>query len=106
MAKKTLEDLLANKGLEVCGWRKVPVASDVLGEQAAGMEPLIEQIFINAPADMSDADFNRLLFVARRKTEMAIEPNDPTFYIASLHSQLMSYKAWSCRESCRNFTWT
>ncbi len=41
---------------------------------------------------MSDADFNRLLFVARRKTEMAIEPNDPTFYIASLHSQLMSYK--------------
>ncbi len=92
LAKKTLEDLLANKGLEVCGWRKVPVASDVLGEQAASMEPLIEQIFINAPANMSDADFNRLLFVARRKTEMAIEPNDPTFYIASLHSQLMSYK--------------
>ncbi|KUJ73852.1 glutamate synthase large subunit [Thiomicrospira sp. XS5] len=92
LAKKTLEELLTNKGLEVCGWRKVPVASHVLGEQAAGMEPLIEQIFINAPADMSDADFNRLLFVARRKTEMVIEPNDPTFYIASLHSQLVSYK--------------
>lgn len=91
-ARTTLEKALETKGLSVAGWRKVPVASEVLGAQAAGMEPLIEQIYINAPAQMSDADFNRALFVARRKTEMVIEPNDETFYIASLHSQLISYK--------------
>ncbi|MGC9385726.1 MAG: glutamate synthase large subunit [Hydrogenovibrio sp.] len=91
-AKSTLEQFLNNKGLDVAGWRTVPVASDVLGAQAAGMEPRIEQIFVNAPADMTDADFNRLLFVARRKAEMALEADDSTFYIASLHSQLMSYK--------------
>ncbi|MPQ76275.1 glutamate synthase large subunit [Hydrogenovibrio sp. JE_KL2] len=91
-ARATLESLLKEKGLDVLGWRKVPVNSSVLGEQAAGMEPVIEQIFINAPSDMSEADFNRALFVARRKAEMAIEANDATFYIASLNSQLLSYK--------------
>ncbi len=91
-ARKVLEDKLTNKGLIIAGWRTVPVDSDVLGEQAAGMEPLIEQVFVNAPADMSEADFNRLLFTARRKTEMEIEPVDHVFYIASLNSQLLSYK--------------
>ncbi len=92
IARKTLEQFLTNKGLEVLGWREVPVDSDILGEQAASMEPQIEQIFVNAPAGMSEAEFNRLLFVARRKTEMAIEPEDKDFYIASLNSQLLSYK--------------
>jgi len=56
------------------------------------MEPVIEQIFVNAPEGMAEADFNRLLFTARRKTEIEIEPSDDTFYIASLNSQLLSYK--------------
>uniref|UniRef100_Q31E76 Glutamate synthase [NADPH] large chain n=1 Tax=Hydrogenovibrio crunogenus (strain DSM 25203 / XCL-2) TaxID=317025 RepID=Q31E76_HYDCU len=91
-ARAELEKALESKGLSIAGWRKVPVASEVLGAQAAGMEPLIEQVYINAPVEMSDGEFNRALFVARRKTEMAVEPNDETFYIASLHSQLISYK--------------
>ncbi|MEA1989460.1 MAG: glutamate synthase large subunit [Pseudomonadota bacterium] len=91
-ARNFLEERLTSKGLIVAGWRKVPVRSEVLGAQAAGMEPVIEQVFVNAPADMSEAEFNRLLFTARRKTEMEIEPNDDTFYIASLNSQLLAYK--------------
>ncbi|WP_319558407.1 glutamate synthase large subunit [Thiomicrorhabdus sp.] len=92
LARTTLESHLAGKGLQIAGWREVPVRSDVLGEQAAGMEPKIEQVFVNAPAGMDEAQFNRLLFTARRKTEMDIEPEDKTFYIASLHSQLLAYK--------------
>lgn len=92
LAKTTLENELTQRGLVVAGWRKVPVKSEVLGVQAASMEPVIEQIFVNPTEDMDEASFNRLLFSARRKTEMAIEPNDKTFYIASLNSQLLSYK--------------
>ena len=91
-ARSFLETTLINKGLSVAGWRKVPVRSEVLGAQAAGMEPVIEQIFVNAPADIDEAQFNRLLFTARRKTEMEIEPNDDTFYVASLNTQLLAYK--------------
>lgn len=91
-ARRTLETELTARGLSVAGWRKVPVKSDVLGEQAASMEPLIEQVYVNPPAQITEAEFNRLLFSARRKTEMAIEPNDKTFYVASLNTQLLSYK--------------
>ncbi len=91
-AMQTLEANITAKGLQVAGWRKVPVRSDVLGEQAASMEPDIRQIFVNAPDGMDEDTFNRALFVARRQTEMAIEPNDKDFYIASLHSQLVAYK--------------
>lgn len=92
LAKSTLTAELAQRGLSVSTWRTVPVKSDVLGEQASSMEPVIEQVFINASEGLDEASFNRLLFSARRKTEMAIEPNDKTFYIASLNSQLLSYK--------------
>ena len=91
-AKAVLETQLSQRGLISVGWRKVPVNSDVLGEQAASMEPVIEQLFVNAPDGMSEAEFNRLLFSARRKTEIEIEPNDKVFYVASLNSQLLSYK--------------
>lgn len=91
-ARNTLENELTQRGLMIAGWREVPVKSAVLGAQAASMEPKIEQIFVNAPTDMPEAEFNRLLFSARRKTEMHIEPQDDTFYIASLNSQLLSYK--------------
>lgn len=91
-ARDTLVAELIQRGLNVLGWRKVPVNSSVLGAQAASMEPVIEQIYVNAPIEMNEAQFNRLLFSARRKTEMAIEPQDKTFYVASLNSQLLAYK--------------
>ncbi|MCH9741814.1 MAG: glutamate synthase large subunit [Proteobacteria bacterium] len=83
---------LANNGVTVAGWRKVPVNSTCLGEQAAGMEPDIAQVFVNAAPTMSEADFNRALFIARRQAEMAVEANDDVFYIPSMHSQLIAYK--------------
>ncbi len=87
-----IEGALSAKGVSVAGWRKVPVNSDCLGAQAAGMEPVIMQVYINAPAAMTEGDFNRALFIARRQAEMAVEANDADFYIPSMHSQLMAYK--------------
>ncbi len=87
-----VENSLTAKGVSVAGWRKVPVNSDCLGAQAAGMEPVIMQVYINAPAGMSEGDFNRALFIARRQAEMAVEAHDADFYIPSMHSQLMAYK--------------
>ena len=87
-----VENALSAKGVSVAGWRKVPVNSACLGAQAAGMEPVIMQVYINAPEGMSEGDFNRALFIARRQAEMAVEANDADFYIPSMHSQLMAYK--------------
>ncbi len=91
-ARTTLEAEICQRGLIIAGWRKVPVNSSVLGAQAASMEPVIEQLYVNAPDGMDEAGFNRLLFSARRKAEIALEANDGTFYVASLNSQLLAYK--------------
>lgn len=91
-ARNLLESELQKEGLEVVGWREVPVNPDACGEDAALSRPQIEQIFVNLPEDMSVEAFNRHLFVARRRTENTLESLDPVFYIPSLSSHVISYK--------------
>ena len=92
LTRTTLEKELKQEGLEVPGWREVPVNPNACGEDAALSRPMIEQIFVNAPSGMSEDDFNRHLFVARRRTENTLEENDSVFYIPSLSSHVISYK--------------
>ncbi len=91
-AKEIMEEQLANEGLRIEGWREVPVNPDACGEDAAATRPMIEQVFINKPAEMSVEDFNRHLFMARRRSENLIHDNDPVFYVPSLSSHVISYK--------------
>jgi glutamate synthase (NADPH/NADH) large chain len=91
-ARKTLSSELEREGLAVAGWRKVPVDPTACGEEALKTLPDIEQIFVNCPAALSEADFERHLYLARRRTEKAVEIDDDTFYIASLSSRVISYK--------------
>ncbi|MGD8999210.1 MAG: glutamate synthase large subunit [Granulosicoccaceae bacterium] len=91
-ARQILEKELRAEGLEVAGWRVVPTNPDACGEEALKTLPQIEQIFVNAPPGMDDTAFARHLYIARRRTEKAIEPNDPMFYIPSLSAKVISYK--------------
>ena len=79
-------------GLEVAGWREVPVHPEVCGELALKSLPRIEQVFVNAPGSMARGAFNRALFLARRRAENRFAEIDPTAYIASLSSVTISYK--------------
>ncbi|WP_455203942.1 glutamate synthase large subunit, partial [Kaarinaea lacus] len=91
-AKQQLETELSNKGLQVCGWRQVPTDASACGEEALKSLPVIEQIFVNAPDGMSEDDFERQLYIARRHTEKAIASEDKTFYIPTLSARVISYK--------------
>lgn len=91
-AKATLETALRERGLEVIGWRTPPTETASLGEHALASLPQIEQVFVGAPDDMITAEFNRHLFVARRRTER-IHADDPTLYIPSLTADVVLYKA-------------
>ncbi|MBA3581192.1 MAG: glutamate synthase large subunit [Gammaproteobacteria bacterium] len=91
-AKQFLNQALSERGLDVQGWRVVPTDTHACGEESLKTLPHIEQIFINAPAGMDVAQFERILFTARRISENALETQDPTFYIPSLSSKLISYK--------------
>ncbi len=91
--RATLAAALKGEGVRVVGWRVVPIDRDACGDEALHSLPRIEQVFVSASGDMDEADFNRRLFVARRRAELALEAADPVFYVASLSANTLSYKA-------------
>ncbi len=91
-SRTVLETELQAQGLTVAGWRDVPTDPQGCGEEALKTLPVIKQVFITAPQDTDTPAFERLLYVARRRTEKRIEPDDDTFYIPSLSARLVSYK--------------
>ncbi len=91
-ARAALAAALARQGLEVAGWRMVPVGLEACGAQALKSLPRIEQLFVNCPAvDLDEAAFNRRLFMARRFAERACEA-DAAFYLPSLSASTIVYK--------------
>ena len=91
-ARTVLEQELRREGLRVAGWRRLPIDATVCGAEALRTLPRIEQVFVNAAADTDDAVFERQLFMARRRAEKLIEPQDPSFYVPSLSAATLVYK--------------
>jgi len=94
-----IEQVVREEGLNVLGWRKVPTNNSSLGESAKAVEPSVRQIFIERPAEIaSELDFERKLFVVRRRCTRAIEETKleikekDFFYINSLSCRTIVYK--------------
>ena len=82
---------IIGQGLELLGWRDVPVDADnACGEEAMRSLPIIRQVFVNAADNMGQTKFDLHLYIARRLSEKEIV--DDSFYISSLSSQLVLYK--------------
>jgi len=88
--KALIEEKINAQGIQFSGWRTVPTDNNACGEEALKSEPAIFQAFINGPEGISEADFERSLFVARRTIEKAIK--DDAFYVPSMSSKVLSYK--------------
>ena len=54
-ARQVLSETLTGRGLDLIGWREVPVDPSVLGHIAATTQPQIEQLMIRKPADADAA---------------------------------------------------
>ncbi len=91
-ARDRLTQEMRAEGLGVAGFRRMPVNPAACGEYALATLPRIEQLFVNCPAEVSEATFERKLFIARRRTEKALEAQDKTFYLPTLSSKVISYK--------------
>ena len=91
-ARQQLETELRAEGLNVLGWRTVPTDTNACGDDALASLPVIEQIFVNAPADMDTVSFEQHLYIARRRCEKAIDARDEAFYVPTLSSRVISYK--------------
>ncbi len=88
-AKKMFEIIVEKEGLELLGYRQVPVNADVLGKKARECMPNIVQAFIKKPDDVEKGlAFDRRLYIARREFEQS---NDNT-YVVSMSSRTIVYK--------------
>lgn len=88
--RKILEKELRRETLNILGWRQVPIDTSVCGEVALASMPKIEQIFIKAPVGWGKDDFERRLFMARRRAADLID--DAHYYVVSLSNKLIVYK--------------
>jgi glutamate synthase (NADPH) large chain len=92
-ARKAVEAQLERQGLELAGWRIVPVNPQACGTQALKTLPHIEQIFVNCRlSDIDEASLNRKLYMARRIAEKEIQQKDPVFYVPSLSATTIVFK--------------
>ena len=89
--------MIAEEGQVEIGWREVPVNNKNIAAAARDVEPVIKQIIISRNKNCaSQDDFERKLFVIRRRIEIEVNKldiDDPAkFYITSMSSRTIVYK--------------
>ena len=89
-ARENMNREILAAGLQLIGWRKVPVDTSVLGRLALERLPQIEQVFIGGEG-LGDQDFAIKLFSARRRSSVA-NAADTEHYICSFSSKTIIYK--------------
>jgi len=88
-----LETAVGELGLRFLGWRTVPLGRDALGEKALETCPEIRQLLVARPPQVTRDEFERLLYLCRRKAERTVEQEGITdFYIPSFSSRTLIYK--------------
>ncbi|MFC4830229.1 glutamate synthase large subunit [Agromyces aurantiacus] len=91
--KQQLQRIAASEGLEVLGWREVPVRPDELGTLARAAMPVVQQLYVRSSASTSEGEhvsgiaLDRLTFRLRKRAERELE-----LYFASLSCRTLVYK--------------
>jgi glutamate synthase (NADPH/NADH) large chain len=88
---------IRQEGLELLGWRDVPVDNSCLSEGVIKTEPRHVQVFVGRPKTIRDEDtFERKLFIARKVVSNAIyaayKGRDIGHYTVCLSSRTLVYK--------------
>jgi glutamate synthase (NADPH/NADH) large chain len=87
-AKQRIEEIAAEEGLDVLGWRTVPVEPATLGPTALAVMPAFEQVFVaGAGKRVTGMALERLAFVLRKRAE-----RETDVYFPSLSGRTLVYK--------------
>ncbi len=91
------EENIKKQGLQLLGWRDVPVNRSIPGRIAAETEPFVRQLFVAKESpEQTYFDFNLKLFIARKVTEHTIIKSKLSeskfFYVPSLSTKIIIFK--------------
>ncbi len=106
--EQVLEAELKSQGLQILGWRDVPVDTSNLGAIAAKTQPKIKQVFVaKGEESLTDLQFNAKLFAARKISEHTIAKSKISeskyFYLSSLSTTTLIYKGLLMPEDIGRF---
>ncbi|MGH2683627.1 MAG: glutamate synthase-related protein [Actinomycetota bacterium] len=82
-----------SEGLDVLGWRDVPVYPQLLGERARESMPRILQAFLSRHDDVPREEAEGRAFRARRRAERTVGEEGRRIYFPSLSFHTLVYKA-------------
>ncbi|MFQ5449104.1 MAG: glutamate synthase large subunit [Nitrospinaceae bacterium] len=104
-----VEKVIAQEGLDLLGWRQVPVDNTSIGEVSRSVEPVIHQVFIGAREDIPDSGaLERRLYQVRKLSANGVrragcnDDND-SFYICSLSCRTFVYKGQLMAPQVENY---
>ena len=93
------EKIIAQENQKSIGWRDVPVDPDKadVGPASRGAQPFIKQLFIQAEEDLSQEEFDRKLFLIRKRVSHLLRGDSKLneaklFYVCSLSTSVIVYK--------------
>jgi len=90
-----VEKIAGAEGLQVLGWRAVPIDNGMIGQQALDAEPSFRQVFLAAAdgqPELSGVELDRRCFVVRKRVEHELEAGDEPVYFPSLSARTLVYK--------------
>jgi len=84
----TIAAIAAEEGLNVLGWRDVPIVADLVGDAARACMPFFRQLFVTASAGrVVGLGLERLAYCLRKRAE-----HEADVYFPSLSARTMVYK--------------
>ena len=102
--RQIVESEILAFGYAIYGWRQVPINVNCIGEKANATRPEIEQIMIWNARGTAEAEFERDLYVIRRRIEkQAIAAQIQELYFCSLSCRSVIYKGMFLAESLTDF---
>ncbi|MDQ6641691.1 MAG: glutamate synthase large subunit [Actinomycetota bacterium] len=97
--RKRIEELAAEEGLSVLGWRDVPTDPATLGATALSVMPTFTQLFLaGATGRVMGMALERMAFCLRKRAE-----RETDVYFASLSSRTIVYKGMLTTEQLDSF---
>lgn len=93
LCRRIVEGSLIRYGVQMFGWREVPIDPTALGEKALRTMPRIEQILVRRPLGLTDDEYERTLYLARKEIEaQVLGEGIEDFYIPSFSHKTIVYK--------------
>jgi glutamate synthase (NADPH/NADH) large chain len=97
--RRRIEEIAAEEGLVVLGWRDVPVDPVLLGRTARSVMPAFSQVFVTAAnGRLTGMALERLAFCLRKRSERETE-----VYFPSLSSRTIAYKGMLTTDQLDHF---